>query len=86
MSGVGSAMSAAPLLLGTERIRIAANPGFGLHKAAAVLATFRLSIEEWTRLAGIVALLADLSRHFAVANCLTRRPEEPLGHLLDGRI
>lgn len=74
-------MSAAPLLLGAERVRISAHPCFSLHETPAVVATLAFGVKQRTSLAGIVTLLSNLRRHLAVTDRLSSCFYKSLGHL-----
>lgn len=78
--GVGAAMSAAPLLLRAKRFRIAANPCFSFHEAAAFGAALAVFDKEGTRLTGLVALLTDLCGDLAVTKRLASGLQQALSH------
>jgi len=59
MLAIASAISAAPFLLRAEHVRVAADPCLGFHEAAAVTAALGTLDKSGTRLAGLVALVAD---------------------------
>ena len=77
-------MSAAPLLLRAELVRISAHPRLGFHEAAAVGAALGVLNEEGAGLAGIVTLFANLGGNFTITNSLASSLKQPLRHLSRG--
>jgi len=86
MSAGLTAISAAPFLLGTKRVGVAANPGFGFHETAAFGTTLAVFNKEWAILARVVTLVANLFRDLAIYNSLANIADKTPGHLAKTRV
>ena len=71
MSAAVIAMLSTPLLLRAKHVRISADPGLGLHEAAALRTALTVFDEEGAVLASIVTLVANLLSHSSIPDGLS---------------